>query len=197
MYRAGIPSTQIARIIGKPDSTVRRHVRVAKARYPKLASEHQANLRRRASPHSLRLMEELIARVKQTGRYPSSKDPDHRGRSLFTWLNRRRLEDSAGSIHAELRGGLDAALPDWRCSRKVVDDEALWQETLAELAAYRAAGNDWPRRRSADNDDERRLGAWLSKQRRNRIRQTLDPSRAKSLDAKIPGWPQRRKRGAS
>ncbi|MDQ0076785.1 helicase associated domain-containing protein [Arthrobacter oryzae] len=194
MYRKGLPSTDIARLVGVPHSTLRYHLLVAKSMNPELADEHRANVRRRVSPRSLRLMEALIARIKDTGRYPSSKDPDHKGRSLFVWLNRRRMEDAAGTLHVEIREGLDAALPGWRGTRRVVADEALWQKNLAELATYRAGGNDWPRRRNAGNEEERKLGAWLSKQRRHRIRETLDSARSKALDEKVPGWTQRRKR---
>ncbi|MGY4542602.1 hypothetical protein ACVWY0_002526 [Arthrobacter sp. UYNi723] len=45
--------------------------------------------------------------------------PDHKGRSLAQWLHRRRREDTDGTIHTEIREGLDNTIPRWRGTRRI------------------------------------------------------------------------------
>jgi hypothetical protein len=58
-------------------------------------------------------MEELIAMVQQTGRYPAANAPDPAERNLAAWLRRRRRDAASGSLIRILQDGL-SVLPNWQ-----------------------------------------------------------------------------------
>ncbi|MBT2549120.1 helicase associated domain-containing protein [Arthrobacter sp. ISL-65] len=74
-------------------------------------------------------------------------------------------------------------------------DEARWQNRLTDLAAYHAAGNDWPLHKSSMTDEEHDLGVWLHSQRQKARRGELDPAKIRALDEAVPGWRTGRQRG--
>lgn len=162
-----------------------------------LAAEHEA-----ADPHNaagvrvrgIERMNELIAMVQSTGRYPSSKAPEASARSLAAWLRHRRLEAKAGTLARAFRDGLDV-LPDWQGYPRAAADEARWRERLNALAAYREAGHDWPRHKATDTAEEHGLGVWLHTQRYKLSRGDLDPAKKQTLDGAVPGWAAGRTRG--
>jgi hypothetical protein len=88
-----------------------------------------------------------------------------------------------------------AVLPDWETKRRVDADEEHWQQRLAELKAYRAADNDWPRHKAVITGKEQELGVWLHTQRYKARRGALDSAKTSALDEAVPGWRQGRKRG--
>ena len=92
-----------------------------------------------------------------------------------------------------------AAIPDWReqPSKREVD-EARWKRRLGEVAAYLAAGHEWPRHNKTDDREERALGVWLHSQRITYRAGKLDPAKEAQLNEVIPGWRQGRpRRGAN
>jgi hypothetical protein len=139
-------------------------------------------------------MRELIAMVQETGRYPSRTAADVAERSLASWLERRRRDAAAGTLAPALGDGL-AVLPDWLRPPRAVADEARWQDRLAALARYRAAGHDWPRHKAAVAGEEHDLGVWLHSQRQKARRGELAPVKARALDEVLPGWRTGRRRG--
>lgn len=88
-----------------------------------------------------------------------------------------------------------AVLPGWQGTPRAVADEARWQDRLAALAAYRAAGWDWPRHKATVTGEEHELGVWLHTQRYRLRRGELGPAKAQALDAAVPGWRAGRQRG--
>jgi hypothetical protein len=48
-----------------------------------------------------------------------------------------------------------------------------------------AAGNDWPRHKKADNEQERTLGITQRMKRRSR---ELDPDKETQINSDLPGW---------
>jgi hypothetical protein len=139
-------------------------------------------------------MEEVIAWVSAEARLPDGRSGDRGERSMARWLSGRRREASDGTLDPTYRAGL-ARVPGWLDNRRESEDEARWHHRLAQLAAYREEGNDWPRHKDCDSEREHTLGVWIHTQRYKRRRGDLDPAKVKLLDAAVPGWQAGRTRG--
>lgn len=142
----------------------------------------------------LRNMEDLIALYKTEGRFPSTKGRSSPpGAALAMWLQRRRQDANRGSLSPIYREGLKA-IPGWdqQPSRKA-KDEARWQQRLTELMDYMAAGNDWPRHRKTDSDQERTLGVWLHGMKHRAG--DLEPEKEDQMNHALHGWQTGRTRG--
>jgi hypothetical protein len=110
------------------------------------------------------------------------------------WLQRRCEDARTGTLAPAFRKGL-AVLPGWEGKPRAEADEERWHERLAELKAYLAAGNDWPRYKATITGEEHGLGIWLHGQRLKQRRGQLDADKAAALDDAMPGWRTGRKRG--
>jgi hypothetical protein len=88
-----------------------------------------------------------------------------------------------------------AVLPGWQTPPRAETDEARWQERLKDLAAYREAGNDWPRHKAVITGQEHDLGVWVHLQRSKLHRGELDPAKEQALDEAVPQWREGRRRG--
>ena len=198
MYRKGLSRARIAGLENVPASTVAYHLSVARAQDAGLQEAHDVAAggapAARVTVQTMQRMNDLIAMVRTEGRYPSSKAGVAAERSLAAWLQRRRRDAAEGRLAPEVRDGL-ACLPGWQGTPRAAADIERWQQRLADLAAYRAAGQDWPRHKSPDTDTEHDLGVWLHTQRYKLRRGELDPARKKALDAAVPGWSAGRPRG--
>jgi hypothetical protein len=197
MYRAGLTRSRIAALTRAPAATVGYHLSVALAADPELQSVHEkaaAGTKTQVSAHGLARMHELVALVQETGRYPSRTAGDGAERALASWLERRRREAAAGTLAPAFRDGL-AVLPDWYRAPRAVADESRWQDRLAALARYRAAGQDWPRHKATVAGEEHDLGVWLHTQRYKHRRGELEPAKALAMDESVPGWRSGRRRG--
>lgn len=163
MYRGGLSRRKIAALAGVPESTVGYHLRVASAADPLLRAAHEEATGAGASRVTAQgrdRMHQLVTMVQDTGRYPSRNAESTSERTMATWLQRRREDARAGMLAPAFRDGL-AVLPGWEGTPRAEADEARWQEQLAALAAYRAAGNDWPRHKAVIAGEEHALGVWL------------------------------------
>ena len=195
MYRLGIPTRKIAAGAGVAETTVRYHLAIAAKQDPVLRADHQAALppaAPRVTRSGRRNMEEILAFYEAEGRLPVAS------RSaletvLAGWLVRRRAEAAAGTLSAAY-AALDT-IPNWRDQPTKRDtDAARWTQRLAEIAAYLAAGNDWPRVNKTDDRDERTLGVWLHTQRMDYQAGKLTAVKESRLNEVIPGWRQGRMR---
>ncbi|WP_223256948.1 helicase associated domain-containing protein [Arthrobacter globiformis] len=139
-------------------------------------------------------MQQLVAFVQETGRYPSRQSRSVSERTLAAWLQRRRQEARTGLLPSAFRDGL-AVLPAWQTPPRVEADENRWQERLQSLVRYRAAGHDWPRHKTFVSSEEHELGVWLHSQRCKLRNGQLDVEKADLLDSSAPGWRLGRKRG--
>lgn len=117
-------------------------------------------------------------------------------RTLGRWLARTRNAFKAGRVGritaSENRAFLDLNVPGWDGSTtppggRVRDDR--WYDTAAQVVAFRAESNRWPRDR-ADERDERRLGTWLTNTRHadRRGAAWLTEDRTAWLDTHLTGW---------
>ncbi|WP_028273002.1 Helicase associated domain protein [Arthrobacter sp. UNC362MFTsu5.1] len=197
MYRSGLSRSRIAEVTGVPGSTVGYHLSVARAADPGLESAHKEAMcgnTPRVSAHGLERIRELVAVVQETGRYPSPRAGTAAERSLGVWLERRRREAAQGTLAPEYRTGL-GVLPGWQGAARAATDEARWQDRLAALVRYRAAGHDWPRHKATVTGEEHELGVWLHTQRYKARRSELEPAKAQALDESVPGWRTGRQRG--
>lgn len=89
------------------------------------------------------------------------------------------------------------AIDGWRDDPTKRDaDAARWKQRLTEVAAYLAAGHEWPRHNKTDDQEERPLGVWLHTQRIDYRAWKLTSAKEKQLNDVIPGWRHGRSRGA-
>ena len=197
MYRQGIPSPKIATAAGVAKSTVRYHLHIAAQTDPSIRDEHQAaaGAPSQTSRAGLRNMEDLIALYKTEGRLPSFKGKSPAERALAVWLQRRRHDANRGALSPIYGEGMKA-IPGWnqQPGRKA-KDEARWHQRRAELMDYMAAGNDWPRHKKTDSEQERTLGIWLHTQRMKHRSRELDQDKETQLNTLLPGWKEGRTRG--
>ena len=164
---------------------------------PNLGREQQkgaGDIPTKVTSKGLARMNDVIAMVREQGRYPSTTSPNVAERSLSTWLRRRRREAKAGTLDPAFRDGL-AVLPHWQETPRATADEIRWRKRLAALAAYRASGQDWPRHKGATSAAEHQLGVWVHTQRFKLRRGELTHAKAQALDAAVPGWRTGRLRG--
>jgi glycine/D-amino acid oxidase-like deaminating enzyme len=134
------------------------------------------------------------ALYKAEGRLPSTKSPSARERALATWLTRRRQDHDQGTLSPTYSDGLKQ-IPGWEQRTRKTNDEARWNRRLHELTAYITAGNDWPRHKRTDTEEERVLGMWLHIQRMKYRRDELDQDKEAQLDTLLPNWREGRTRG--
>jgi hypothetical protein len=196
MYRGGLSRTRIAELVGVPAPTVGYHLRLACAADLGLRGAHEAAHAKpsRVTAKGLARMQELVAMVQQTGRYPFRNAESISERTLAAWLQRRRQDARIGTLASAYRDGL-AVLDGWEGKPRTEAEEHRWQERLNDLVEYRAAGNDWPRHKASIIGTEHDLGVWLHTQRYKASRGQLDPQKAEALDGTIPGWGTDRQRG--
>lgn len=197
MYRQGLTTTQIAAATGAAQSTVRYHLAIAAAE-PSIRDDHRAAARptpsTRVTPAGLQNLHDTIALYKAEERLPSSKSPSARERALATWLLRRRQDHDQGTLSPTYSDG-PQEIPGWEQRTRTSKDEARWNQRLQELTAYLGTGNDWPRHKKTDTEEERLLGMWLHIQRMKYRRSELDQDKEEQLNRLLPGWRNGRTRG--
>jgi hypothetical protein len=198
MYRQGLSTRKIAALAGVGQTTVRYHLAIAAAAEPSIRADHRNATRKtpttRITPAGLQNLHDTIALYKAEGRLPSTKSPSARERALATWLTRRRQDHDRGTLSPTYSVGLQG-IPDWEQRTRKEGDEARWNQRLQELTAYMAAGNDWPRHKRTDTEDERVLGIWLHIQRMKYRRNELNQDTEAQLDRLLPSWREGRTRG--
>ncbi|MDR6508102.1 helicase associated domain-containing protein [Arthrobacter oryzae] len=197
MYRKGLTPARIAGLVKASPSLVTYHLSIAREQDSELRGAHDAAAgepRARVTARTVQQMNDLIAMVQAEGRYPSSRAGEVAERALAAWLQRRRRDAAEGRLAPAVRDGL-ACLPGWQDGQRAATNEERWQQRLAELTAYRAAGQDWPRHKNTVTDTEHDLGVWLHTQRYKLRRGELDPAKETALNAAVPGWSAGRTRG--
>jgi hypothetical protein len=189
LYRRGMSRTKIAELARVKVSAVTSHLEAAKAADPGLKTDHRAAAAaatNHAAPGIKRLYQ-LLAMVEATGRYPSRNAEDKAERELAQWLRRRRRDADAGILNPVIGDGL-SVLPDWRRKPRETSEDEKWQDHLEQLAAYRTAGNSWPRSTPGVTGLEKELAGWLRTQRYKFRRGDLPCERSGALDNALPGW---------
>jgi hypothetical protein len=129
MYQRDLSRGKIAELTGDPLRIVGYHLILARKLHPGLQAEHQAagGTSQRVTGQGVERMAQLIVMVQESGRYPSTKAEDNTERALAAWLNRRRKEAREGKLLPVFRDGL-STLPGWQDQRRIMGDEARWQE---------------------------------------------------------------------
>jgi hypothetical protein len=198
LYRLGLSRKRIAALVGVPPAAVGYHLVIARRQDLGLEAEHQAAAGAvpipYPSPTGLARMEQIVAWVSAAGRLPDGRSADRGERSMARWLSERRREAAEGTLDPAYSAGL-ARVPGWLNTLREAEDEVRWHHRLAQLAAYREDGNDWPRHRKTDSDLEHTLGVWIHTQRYKRRRGDLDLATIQLLDEAVPGWQTGRRRG--
>lgn len=198
MYRQGLTTTKIAATAGAAPNTVRYHVAIAAAADPSIRDEHRSAARTprstRITPAGLQNLSDTLALYRAEGRLPSSKSASARERALATWFVNRRKDHDRGTLSPVYGDGLQE-IPGWEQRTRKDKDEARWNLRLQELTAHMAAGNDWPRHKRTDTEEERALGMWLHIQRMKYRRNELNQDKEEQLNMLLPGWRDGRTRG--
>ncbi|MFF1880191.1 helicase associated domain-containing protein [Pseudarthrobacter sp. NPDC058196] len=200
MYRQGIPAPKIAAGAGVAESVVRYHLAIAAKQDPNLRDAHKSALPApapRETDAGQQNAQDIVAFYERKGRLPvvgRSKQES----ALAGWLARQRQRAAAGTLTPVYAPVLDQ-VPGWRGYPTKRDvDAARWKQRLAEVAAYLAAGNEWPRHNKTQDQQERTLGVWLHTQRIDYRAGKLTAAKEKQLNQVIPGWRQGRpRRGAN
>ncbi|MBE4719545.1 helicase associated domain-containing protein [Pseudarthrobacter sp. AB1] len=196
MYRQGITSPRIAATVGAAESTVRYHLTLATKADPGLRGAHKsaAGKTTRRTAAGAQNLADVVAFHQVEGRQPTTGGRTARERALGVWLHRRRQEAADGTLSPAYRAAL-SILPGWDTVPRPADrNNARWDQRLAELVEYRAAGNDWPLHKKAATEQERVLGVWLHGQRIDYRTGKIKPAREEQLNESLPGWREGRKR---
>ncbi|MCU1518364.1 MAG: helicase-associated protein [Pseudarthrobacter sp.] len=198
MYRQGLTTTQIANTAGVGKNTVRYHLAIAAAAEPSIRDEHRNATRTppvtRVNAEGLQNLNDTIALYRAEDRLPSSSSPATRERALATWLVRRRQDHDRGALSPTYGDALQE-IPGWEQRTRKDNDEKRWHQRLNELTSYMGTGNDWPRHKKTDAEEERLLGMWLHIQRMKYRRNKLDQDKETQLNTLLPGWRNGRTRG--
>ena len=196
MYRLGLSRQRIAELVRAAPATVRYHLVIARDQDPGLEAAHQDAAGAQTGPSHTNLdhMEKITVWIKAEGRFPRDRSEDRVERSMARWLSDRRREAADGTLSPAFRDGL-APVAGWEGNPRAAADEARWHDRLAQLAEFRAEGNDWPRHHHYTSEREHTLGVWIHTQRYKHRRRELDPTKIKLLDDTVPGWQAGRTRG--
>jgi hypothetical protein len=196
MYRTGIPAKQIAAVTKVAESVIRFHLARAAEQDPGLRAAHRAAAKpvpKCVTEPGRRNLEEVLAFYETEGRLPISSR-SRKESTLAEWLTRRRRDAAEGNLSPDYATALDT-IPRWRDhTAKREADAVRWKQRLAEVSAWLAGGNDWPRHQKTDDQEERTLGVWLHTQRIDHRAGKLTESKEQQLNKVIPGWRQGRQR---
>jgi hypothetical protein len=99
MYRKGLNRGQIANLTGAAPATIGYHLGLARTQDPNLQNEHDVAARKPGvTGQGRERLQQLVAFVQDTGRYPARSSDDVSERTLAAWLQRRRREAADGTI---------------------------------------------------------------------------------------------------
>lgn len=124
-------------------------------------------------------------RKQSSGAWPSMASVDAKEARLGRWLGTQRNLLNSASLLSHRKELLDRRMPGWSTQRS-----GQWQRNLDELIQWRECNSGkWPSQIGED-DQERRLGRWLTAQRvaqKGRGR-ALSAERESFLDNRLDGW---------
>ena len=104
-------------------------------------------------------------------------------------MTRRRQDHDQGTLSPTYSDGLQE-IPGWKQHTRKDDDEARWNQRLHKLTTYMAAGNNWPRHKKTDTEEERLLGMWLHIHRMKYGRNELRQNKETQLNTLLPAAAQ-------
>ncbi len=116
------------------------------------------------------------------GRLPASTADDEHVRRLGNWLQAQRRRHRAGRLERARSEWLDLNLPDWH------DPTAERWYAAAERLVHLAQDIGRLPTRTAGDEEERRLAAWLQAQRTSARRGQMPLRRREWLDDALPDW---------
>ena len=117
--------------------------------------------------------------VKSNQRFPKTTGSEDE-KKLRRWLETQKRVSPR--MPAERKAILDSGLPGWDES---ADDR--WYAVLEEVVAFYNKNNRAPRKSRGDKE-EKRLGDWVFRARKNYREQSLESEQIAALNAQVPGW---------
>jgi hypothetical protein len=127
--------------------------------------------------------EACAAHLADEGRFPSGGAESETERRLAVWLRSQRVIARRGRLADERRGWLDEALPGWDRPH-----ESDWFALASALVVFEQSTGRMPRARADADGDERRLSAWLARQRSRHAAGRLPERCVVWLDDRLPRW---------
>jgi len=124
--------------------------------------------------------------VKENEFSPSTASNNEDERKAARWFAEQRRQDESGELSSERVAKLDAAITNWR-TVKALTSVSSWMSTLESVAEYVANNNVFPATTSPD-PDVRRMGFWVTRNRKYLKDEILAADKIALLDEKIPGW---------
>ncbi|MFE6966762.1 helicase associated domain-containing protein [Agromyces sp. NPDC057679] len=123
-----------------------------------------------------------IALLRKQGRNPDHVSESRDERDAAMWFRSQRVAVKAGALPKDRITYLDALCPNWQ-------DAAVfsWFSRAAAVQQHFAATGSLPRS-TCDDTTERRLAAWLTKQRSLLAVGELRPDLSRWLERNVPGW---------
>lgn len=123
--------------------------------------------------------------ITEHGRFPSTVGGRGMETRVAAFLRRSRERETDGRATPAEIAELDARVPGWRTPSLV----RTFEESAGLLGKFVVEHGRFPSDRRADADEEEtRLGVFLTNQRRHTSNSELSESRRAVLDANAPGW---------
>ena len=132
-------------------------------------------------------LRKVAAFITVNGRRPSTHSDDWDEPRHANWLTAQRGHLRDGTLSAERRAALDAAIPRWNI---VQSGDAKWWPRAAEAHTFTVVHDRAPNEDSADAA-ERSIGRWLTKQRKRLADSAIPAEQAAHLDEHVIGWRDR------
>ena len=122
---------------------------------------------------------DFAAFVAEHGRLPGGTRRDEAERQLNTWMHSQRRAE----LSDEQVATLDSTAPDWRGDGV----PSGWAARVREIEAFIREHGHRPRPQGA-TPEERRMGFWLTRQRRALRESALSEAEIALLSEALPGW---------
>jgi len=132
-----------------------------------------------------RNLTEVKSFFEKTGHAPSANATEADERRLARWFFEQKRKAAAGEL-GERSAEFEALLPNWE-DIKAPTNVSTWEETLAAAADYFEQNKSFPATTSED-PDVRRMGFWITRNRKYLKDGKLSTDKVAKLDKALPHW---------
>lgn len=199
MYLKGLEPARIAELCRVPKRTIEAGLRTRLKNDPGLFGRRlmlhdrpalPPTSRRLPRPGWDRLAEDLEAFHQKHGRLPRAYAEEKSERTLAHFLAQQRQNHRAGMLGPARRRRLDR-IPGWPTPPKAERAAMLWEQRLGELREFVDREGRMPYFASAEEEQEKVLATWVTRQRHLHKTGSLPAPRKSALEGAVPGWNRR------